>query len=75
MNTFGIRQRQVVWSRWISEKRPIAEVMANLTEANIDTEFFRRYEPEIVTQFRAQHPEWPVATMKPEKSWLAGLWG
>ena len=75
MNTFGIRQRQVVWSRWISEKRPIAEVMANLTEANFDPEFFRRYEPAIVAAFRAQHPEWPVANTKPEKSWLAGLWG
>ena len=75
MNTFGIRQRQVVWSRWISEERPIAEVMANLTEANFDPEFFRRYEPEIVAAFREQHPEWPVGVMKTKRGWLAELLG
>ena len=74
MNTFGIRQRQNVWSRWISEGRPIAEVMANLPEANFDPEFFRRYEPEIVARFREQHPEWKVGNVKPQKNWLAGLW-
>ncbi len=75
MNTFGIRQRQNVWSRWISQERPIAEVMANLAEANFDPEFFRRYEPEIVAAFRDKHPEWPVKAVKHKKSWLASLLG
>lgn len=75
MNTFGIRQRQNVWSRWISEERPIAEVIANLPEANFDPEFFRRYEPEIVAAFREQHPELPVGAIKQKRGWLAGLWG
>lgn len=75
MNTLGIRQRQNVWSRWISEGRPIAEVMANLTDANFDPEFFRRYEPEIVAKFQEQHPEWKVGKVKGKTSWLAGLWG
>lgn len=51
MNTLGIRQRQNVWSRWISEGRTIKEVMKNLPEANFDPEFFRRYESEIVNAF------------------------
>lgn len=77
MNTFGIRQRQVVWSRWIGEERPIAEVMANLAEANFDPEFFRRYEPEIVAAFAEQFPAWKLKE-KPAKSsfrWLANLLG
>jgi len=75
MNTFGIRQRQNVWSSWIADERPIAEVMANLVDANFDPEFSRRYEPDIVAQFQEQHPEWKVGNVKEKTSWLAGLWG
>ncbi|TAE32017.1 MAG: FAD-dependent oxidoreductase [Cytophagales bacterium] len=60
MNTLGIRQRQAVWSRWISEERTIGEVMGNLEKANFDPEFFRRYEDEIVDAFQGQFAEWRV---------------
>lgn len=68
MNTLGIRQRQEVWTRWISEGKPINEVMANLRDANFDPEFFRRYENEVVDAFQGQFSEWKVE--KKSKSWF-----
>lgn len=68
MNTLGIRQRQEVWTRWISERKPISEVMTNLRDANFDPEFFRRYEAEVVDAFSGQFPEWRVE--KKSRPWL-----
>ncbi len=56
MNVFGIRQRQVVWQRWIQEQQPIEYVLENLGEANFDPEFFKEYEMEIVEKFNSTNP-------------------
>lgn len=69
MNTFGIRQRQEVWARWIQEKRDIRYVMTHLSEANFDPEFFRRYEPQIQLAFNAEWPALAILAPKPKK-WL-----
>lgn len=57
VNVFGIRHRHAVWENWISNKRRVEEVMTDLGAANFDPEFFRQYEPSIVTAFNAHFPE------------------
>jgi len=66
MNTLGIRQRQEVWQRWITEGRSIRYVLEHLPEANFDPEFFRQYEKSIVTTFNAAHPE-EIISLKAKK--------
>lgn len=56
INTFGIRLRHECFDLWLREKRDIQYVLANLSRANFDPEFFHRHEPEIINSFYAQHP-------------------
>ena len=60
MNAFGIRQRQDVWTRWITEKRPLAYVLEHLAQANFDPEFFRQHEADILAVYNAAHPAAPL---------------
>ncbi|WP_338874964.1 FAD-dependent oxidoreductase [Spirosoma sp. SC4-14] len=53
MNALGIRQRQEVWQRWITQQRSIQYVLEHLPEANFDPEFFRQYETAIIGVFNA----------------------
>jgi len=55
-NLMGIRYRQEVCEKWISEKFNIENVLENLSEANFDPEFFRQYEYDIIQKFNSQHP-------------------
>lgn len=50
-NLLGIRFRQNVCQKWIRERRPLHYVLANLSEANFDPEFFKSYEKEIIAQY------------------------
>jgi hypothetical protein len=50
----GIRARHTVCERWIAERRPVDYVLAHLSEAHFDPEFYRRYEPEIGCVFKEQ---------------------
>ena len=54
INTFGIRMRHAVVDRWLTEKRPIDEVVQRLGEANFDPEFYTRYEPMVQSAFQTQ---------------------
>ncbi|MBO0947692.1 NAD(P)/FAD-dependent oxidoreductase [Fibrella forsythiae] len=60
VNAFGIRQRQDVWTRWITEKRPIHYVLEHLAQANFDPEFFRQHEADVLAVYNAQHPDAPL---------------
>ncbi len=60
VNAFGIRQRQDVWARWITEKRPIQYVLEHLAHANFDPEFFRQHEADVLAVYNAQHPDKPL---------------
>lgn len=51
INTFGIRMKQEIFDRWLSEKRSVDFVVENLKEANFDPEFFRRYEGEVLKEY------------------------
>ena len=54
INTFGIRMRHDVFDRWLSEEKDVDFVMNNLTEANFDPEFYKRFETEILTAYNQQ---------------------
>ena len=54
LNLMGIRYRHQVCDSWIAERRPVADILENLEEANFDPEFFRRYEAEIVGTLKEQ---------------------
>ena len=51
INTFGIRMRHKVFDRWLTEKQDIDFVMNNLSEANFDPEFYKRFEKEILAAY------------------------
>ena len=52
INTFGIRMRHEVLDRWLTEKREIKYVLANLKQANFDPEFYSRNEAAIFSGFK-----------------------
>ena len=53
INTFGIRMRHEVLDRWLTEKRKINYVLANLKQANFDPEFYNRHEATIFKSFKS----------------------
>ena len=50
-NVFGIRLRHEVMEKWIKAKKNVKEVVEELSEANFDPEFYKKYEPEIKEKF------------------------
>ncbi len=50
-NLMGIRFRHEVCEKWIKDKTPVDEVMADLKLANFDPEFYTKYEREIIGAF------------------------
>jgi NAD(P)H-nitrite reductase large subunit len=54
INTFGLRMRHETFDRWLSEKRDVNFVMKNLSEANFDPEFYKKFESQILTAFNNQ---------------------
>jgi NAD(P)H-nitrite reductase large subunit len=54
INTFGIRMRHEIFDRWLSEKRDINFVMENLSKANFDPEFNKKFESQILSTFNNQ---------------------
>jgi NADPH-dependent 2,4-dienoyl-CoA reductase/sulfur reductase-like enzyme len=54
INTFGIRMRHELFHNWLSAGAGINEVMTGLTNANFDTEFYKRFENEITPAFNRE---------------------
>jgi NADPH-dependent 2,4-dienoyl-CoA reductase/sulfur reductase-like enzyme len=50
----GVRYRQEVCEKWISENAHIEKVLQELGLANFDPEFYRQYEPEVVRAYNRQ---------------------
>merc|ERR1712129_399328 len=44
INTFGIRMRQVIFDKWLTENKTIEYVLEFLADANFDPEFYKLYE-------------------------------
>jgi NAD(P)H-nitrite reductase large subunit len=55
-NLMGIRYRQEVCQHWIERGSPIEDVLAHLSAANFDPEFYESFEQEVVQQYLAQNP-------------------
>lgn len=55
VNTFGIRLRHATFERWLVEPTTVEYVLEHLAEGNFDPEFYRCYEPDIVSAFNQQH--------------------
>ncbi len=56
-NLMGIRFRQDVCHEWLGRHAHIEEVLAHLSRANFDPEFFGRYEPELLALYKQENPE------------------
>ena len=52
INTFGIRMRHEIFDRWLTEKRDVDYVIANLPEANFDPEFYKHFEKDILAAYK-----------------------
>lgn len=50
-NLMGIRYRQEVCERWIQQQSPLEQVLAQLSLANFDPEFFPEYESALREQY------------------------
>lgn len=50
----GIRLRHEVIDRWLTEEKPVEEVISRLKEANFDPEFFEHYEKQIQQKFQEE---------------------
>jgi hypothetical protein len=46
--------RHETFDRWLSEKRDVNFVMENLSEANFDPEFYKKFESQVLTAFNNQ---------------------
>jgi len=53
INTFGIRMKHEIFDRWLTEKRGVDYVIAHLREANFDPEFYKRFEADIIENYRS----------------------
>lgn len=52
-NAMGIRLKQETCARWIKSKALLSDVVANLSRANFDPEFFKKFEKEVQSQFQS----------------------
>ncbi|MER2998911.1 NAD(P)/FAD-dependent oxidoreductase [Pontibacter populi] len=57
VNLLGIRFRHDLCHYWLKENYTIHQVMEQLPAVNFDSEFFQRYEPELLKQYYQQFPE------------------
>jgi NAD(P)H-nitrite reductase large subunit len=53
-NLMGIRYRHEVCEKWIVENTKLEQVLAHLSLANFDPEFFTEYEPELLKMYNQQ---------------------
>ncbi len=63
-NVFGIRMRQVVFEKWILEKRDVRYVLEHLGEAIFDPEFEYNPHLEIIKHFNSNNENEPVQIKK-----------
>lgn len=51
INAFGIRYRHELFDSWLRNGATIVEVLQNLSTANFDAEFSKKFEKEIIAEF------------------------
>lgn len=55
INTFGIRMRHAFFDQCLRDRKSVYYIIENLTLANFDPEFFKRYESQIQSDFAQKH--------------------
>ena len=71
VNSFGIRMRQEVWDKWLSEEAAVESVISELPKANFDPEFYKTHEADILEAFNRQYGT--SYQLKTKKRGLAAL--
>lgn len=66
INTFGIRMRQEIFDRWLTENRSIEYILEYLKDANFDPEFYATYEKQIIKKFNT---DFGTSITPKKKSW------
>lgn len=64
-NVLGIRYRHRLVEGWIREGRTLPDVLANLSDANFDPEFFHRFEPAVVDLYNRRSGKPPIVLKGP----------
>lgn len=67
INLLGVRYRHDLCHYWLKSEYTIHQVVDELAAANFDTEFFKRFEPELLNQYHTFYPE--KATAKEKAGW------
>lgn len=67
INIFGIRMRHELFNSWLMNRASIDEVMAGLSHANFDPEFFKHHEKAIIAEFNSKTGKNIV--LKPKSWW------
>lgn len=57
INLLGVRYRHDLCHYWLENNFSIHTVMQELKAANFDTEFFERFEPELMRQYELRFPD------------------
>ena len=55
INAFGIRMKHEVLDNWLNEKQSVDYVLENLRQSNFDPEFYKKYEHEILEEYKNNH--------------------
>jgi len=55
INNFGIRMRHAFFDKVLVEKRSVEYVLEHLADANVDPEFYKLHEKEIVSKFNKEN--------------------
>lgn len=61
IHVLGLRLRQRVCERWITEDKTLAFAIKNLHQASFNPEFQKKYEAEIIQQYNREYPEEIIA--------------
>lgn len=64
INLLGVRYRHDLCHHWLKNGYTIHEVVEEIEAANFDTEFFKRFEPELLKEYKKIFPE-KAAKRKP----------
>lgn len=54
LNTFGFRLRHHAFDKWLNQGETVDYVLAHLSDANFDPEFYKKHELSIVNQFNKE---------------------
>lgn len=55
INNFGMRMRHAFFDKVLTKKKSVSYVLAHLSDANFDPEFYKKYASEIVSKFNQEN--------------------